>query len=89
MSNSYLFIIVIQEKRGKQQTQQQQQSPSKLLIGYIKNMQVMNKKTAEEYHNRLSIFEKFVLHNIVISHLILWLMISITEKEKKLIHMKF
>jgi hypothetical protein len=32
---------VIQEKRGKQQ-----QQSSKLLVGYIKNMQVMNKKTA-------------------------------------------
>ena len=53
------------------QQQQQQGQSSKLLTQYIKNIQVMNKKTAEEYHNRLSIFEKFVLHNIVISHLIL------------------
>lgn len=57
-------------KKGKQGSDNRQQS--KLLTRYIQNIQVMNKRTAEEYHNRLSIFEKFILlqYNINIDELI-------------------
>lgn len=57
-------------KKGKQSSDNRQQS--KLLTRYIQNIQVMNKRTAEEYHNRLSIFEKFILlqYNINIDELI-------------------
>ena len=57
-------------KKGKQGSDNRQQS--KLLTRYIQNIQVMNKRTPEEYHNRLSIFEKFILlqYNINIDELI-------------------
>ncbi|HET9807016.1 MAG TPA: hypothetical protein VFP49_08920, partial [Nitrososphaeraceae archaeon] len=52
-------------KKGKKYNGDIQQS--KLLIRYIKNIQVMNKRTADEYYNRLSIFEKFILSQYTIT----------------------
>jgi hypothetical protein len=52
-------------------TEQKNWQP-KLLIRYIKSIEVMNKNTAYEYNFRLSHFEKFIFLSIIL----LWMILS-------------